>query len=643
MLHFVREHARSKVIQVMLLAIVGVFVFWGVQAVVSGVNARTTAAWVDGTPIEAIEVSRAEYNMLQSFRRMAGDALTPDFMRQLNIRQRSLDELIDRRLLLAQARELGLEISDKEVADVIVAAPSFQADGRFNPEVYRRALRGARLAPAEFEETQRENLLVGRLQAIVEDGIMIPEAEARAELLAREEKRSLDFVKIAFSDHTEGVAVEPQALAAWYEKHGKDFEEPEKAEIELVAFGPEDFTEGIVVEEGAIAAAYEAAKELRFTQAEGRRARHILVPMKRGASKDESKAAREKMRGFAERIEKGEDFAAVAEEGSEDPGSRDKGGDLGFFERGRMVRPFEDAVWELEVGEVSEIVETPFGLHLIKLEEIRDARTRELDEVREQITSELRRQKAVENAGVAAKATHAEIKDGKNLAQVAEAGKLDVSRPGALARNATLPGIGSAFPVWEKLWAAEAGATVEPIQAGETWVIARLVKKIPAHVPPLAAVRERAEGAYRRERAEAKVVELASALLAEARKAGSLATAAKATGQKVETTKPFDAEGSHVEEIGGVPDLKQIVFGLTREKPLPEKTFVFGGDAFVVALDEIETPAADEDFTRKVETTRTEMEEATRREVFAAYVKDLKLKAKIEIDRQVIDALPEAR
>ncbi len=643
MLHFVREHARSKVIQVMLLGIVAVFIFWGVEAVVSGVNARTTAAWVDGTPIEAIEVARAESNMLQSFRRMAGDAMTKDFMKQLNIRQRALDELIDRRLLIAQAQELGLEISDKEVADVIVSTPAFEADGRFNPDVYRRALRGARLAPAEFEESQRESLLVGRLQAIVEDGIMITEAEARAELLAREEKRSLDFVKLTFADQTEGVVVEPAALAAWYEKHGKDFEEPEKAEIEYLAFGPDGFTEGILVEESEIGAAYEAGKEARFTQPEGRRARHILVTLKRGATKEESTAAREKVRGFVERIEKGEDFGAVAKEGSEDPGSKDKGGDLGFFERGRMVKPFEEAVFGLDVGEVSEIVETPFGLHVIKLEEVRDARTRELEEVREELTNELRHQKAIANAGVAAQAAHGEVKGGKDLAQVAAAGKLEVTRPGALAQNATLPGVGAAFPLWEKLWAAEAGALVEPIQAGETWVLARMIEKVPAHVPPLDEVRERVEGAYRRELAEAKVVELAAALLAAARKEGSLAKAAKAAGRKVETTKPFDAEGSHVEEIGGVPDLKQITFGLTKEKPLPEKTFVFGGDAFVVALDEIETPAADEEFAKKVETTQKEMEEATRREVFTSYVKDLKLAATIEIDRQVIDSLPEAR
>ncbi len=639
MLHVVRKHARSKVIWVVVAMIIGVFVFWGVDAVVSGVGARTTVAWVDGSPVESMEVARAEYNLLQSYRKMMGDALTPDFEKQLNVRQRALDGLIDRQLLLARARQMGLEIGDKELADTIVTTPGFEADGRFNADVYRRALRGARMTPVEFEEARRADLIVGRLQAVVEDGLFVRPDMARAELLAREEKRRLDFVKVVFSDFTESIKIDPEALVTWYAGHGKDFEEPEKAEIEFIAFGPEVFLEGVEIEEAAVADVYEKGRETKFFQPAARRARHILVRVPEDAKDEDRKAAREKIDDFAKRITGGEDFAVVATAGSEDPGSAPKGGDLGFFEPGRMVKPFEEAASKLEVGEVSEVVETPFGLHLIKLEEVREARTREFVEVREEIVTELRQSRAGEKAQEAAGSAQADIKSGKTIDEVATARQAKVSRPGPLARNAALPELGSSFPFWEKLWAADAGVMVEPAKVGESWVLARLIEKIPAQVPPLADVRERVEGAYRRELAEAKALETAKALLAAAISPGSLAAAAKAADLELETTEPFDAEGEYVPEIGGIPDLKSITFGLSMEKPLPAKTFVFGGDAFVVALGAIELPEDDEAFAKKIETTRTEMQKAMRGEVFDDYVEELKLAAKIEIDRPILDAI----
>lgn len=638
MLHFVRRHAQSKFVKVVLGIIIAVFVLWGVEAVVSGGNPLTTIATVDGRPIEQISIQRAELNLTDMYRNAYRGSFTPEVRRALNLRQRALDGLIDRLVLLNEAERLGLQIGDHELRDAIVNSPGFQAGGRFNKELYLRIVRGAGMTPADYEQSRREDLAVERLQGVVLDGVKVTDAEARDEILARETKRSLAYVKFAASDQT--VAVEPteEELKAYYEENKTRYTEPEKARVELLTYSPERFEEGVEVTEEEIAEYYEANRETRFTQPHEVRARNILIRVPRDADEETKAKARKKLEEVQAKLAAGADFAELAREYSEDPGSRENGGDLGFFPRGRMVGPFEDAAFSLKPGEISDIVESPFGLNLLKVEEIREERVKPLEEVREEIVATLRREAAAARAREAAEADQQALAS-ETIDQVAEKRGLTVERPEPLGRGDAFPSLGRSLPLTTALWELQPGGYTDPVEVNGNWVIARLVEIVPSRVPELGEVRERVDAAYRLKKGGEFAKAEAEKLHAAAKAEGSLAKAAEAAGKTVLATSPFARAGGFIPGVGSSPELKNAAFALRDDAKLADSVFVVAGDAYVVELAE-ETVPSEEEIAKKLDETKQQLLERRRNATFERYLTELKKKARIEIDPQRLAQIP---
>ena len=218
MLHVVRRNKNSVLIWAILAVVVFVFVFWGIEAVVTGPDLNVVAT-VGDEKIEPLEVQRAEFNLVQNYRQALGEQFTPELRQGLNLRQQALDGLIDRAVLASQARELGIDISDAELRDVIVSNPGFQSDGRFDKEVYLRVLRSSRLTPATYEESRRRDLAIVRLQQIIEDGASVDDDEVRAAVREELEKRTFRYVIVPTSEFEAQVEVgeeQEEALAALY-------------------------------------------------------------------------------------------------------------------------------------------------------------------------------------------------------------------------------------------------------------------------------------------------------------------------------------------------------------------------------------------------------------------------------------------
>ncbi|MFP6664064.1 MAG: SurA N-terminal domain-containing protein [Deltaproteobacteria bacterium] len=636
MLHIVRKHAQSWVTKGILAIIVFVFVFWGVEAVVSGVNPQTTAAVVDGAPIETIAVARAEFNLRRAYERQLGDQMTDDLLKALGLQDRALEGLIERRLLSNRAQALGFDISDQEVRDIVVANPAFYSGGRFDKDAYIRVLRGSRLTPAEFESSLREDLVIDRLQSAIGDEVSVSQDEARLEFMAREEKVKLAFVRFPAGDFTEAVEVTPEALAAFYEEAGERYREPEKVTIQLLAYRAGDFMDGVAVSEEEIGVSYEAGKETRFTEEYQVKARHILKRIAPDADDETKASARAALVALAEQIEAGADFADLARDASDDPGSAVQGGDLGFFGKGRMVASFEEAAFALASGELSAVIESPFGFHLIQVQEVRPERVQELDEVRETITSELRVAAAGDAAKTAAEEDRASIEGGTAIAAVAEARGLVLEEAGPLARSDSLPGIGRSFPLLNALFGLSVGGVTDAIDVNGTIVVAILEAKIPAAIPEIATVESRVEVDFRRAQAGPLAEAAAAAFLEAARSSADLASAAEADGRALDESPLFARRGGAVPGIGAADDLKNVAFGLSAEAPLAERTFLVGSDAYVVALAERQLPDAD-DLEAQIEETRTSMTNQRRSEVLQRYIRELRLAASIEIYKNNLD------
>ena len=642
MLHFVRRHARSWVVWIFVAIIIGVFTFWGVSAVVEGPSSQSVVAMVGEHPIERLELQRAEMNLVEAYRNMYKERFTPEVKASLNLRQQALDGLIDRLVLIDRARELGLEISDQQLLDTILDNPSFQRDGRFDKELYLRVLRYARQTPADYESGRRDDLLVQQLQGLITDGVSVSDEEIREDIVGQDERIKVAFVKFKASDETTKFDVTEDDLKAYYEKNKSRYAEPERIRIEFVSYPTDRFQEGIAIDDAAITEYYEANKEKSFQQPFEVRARHILRRVDEKADEATKKAARDLLEGLRKRIvDEGADFAKLAQENSEDTGSKDAGGELGFFAKGRMVEPFEKAAFALKPGETSPVVETPYGFHLIQVEEIHEERVKPLEEVRGEIEQKLRTEKARAAAGEAAKADHEAATKGGDLAAVASARGLEVQKPDPRPRNAPFPGLGTSMPFSTALWSAAPGGLLEPTAVNGTWVLARVVEKLPAGTQSFEQAKERLETEVRRDKGTELARKQAEELLAKAREAGSLKAAAEAAQREVVESGEIARSGRYVPGIGGSDDLKLAIARLTDDKKLADQVFVVAGDAVVVELVKRTVPS-DEEIAKKMDETRKTLLERKQQEVFTAYVDEQKQKGEVKVFPDRLEQLPKA-
>lgn len=638
MLHFLRRHSQSRVIQVIFSLIIAVFVLWGVGAVVNEGSPLTTIASVDGKPIELLSIQRAEMNLAQAYREAYKGQFTPEMRKAMNLRQRALDGLIDRAVLVNQAQKLGYLVDDQELRDSIVDSPAFQVGGRFNKEHYLRVLRSAGLTPADFESAKREDLTVERLQNVIGDNVTISDDDARDDIVVHDEKRSVAFVKIPAADLAANVQVTDADLEKFYEDNKARYAEPEKVKVELLTYPVDKFGESIEITEEQITTEYEENLATKYTQPHEVHARHILIRVPRDASDEDKAKARTRIDEVKQKLDGGADFVALAKEYSEDPGSKDRGGDLGFFPRGRMVGAFDDAAFGLKAGEVSDVVESPFGFNIIKVEEIREERQKPVEEVREEIVATLKKASASEKAKEAADQDEQAISGGATLDQIAEKRGLTVERPEAMARGAAFPSLGRSLPLTNALWDAKPGQVTAPVDVNGTVVIGKLVENVASTTPAFAEVKDRVDAAYRMQKATDAAKAEAEKVLAAAKTDG-LEKAATASSRKAEVATSFTRTGPFIPGMGTNQDVKDAAFALTQDSKLADKVFVIGPDAFVVELRDVAVPSDDE-IQKKMAETKKKLLEKRRNDAFTRYIGELKKKAHIEVNAERLEAIP---
>jgi peptidyl-prolyl cis-trans isomerase D len=637
MLHFLRRNKNSKLVWAGLAIIIGVFTFWGIGVGVSGETVSTIAT-VDGRPIEQIQVQRAERNLHEAYREALKEQFTPEMRERLNIRQRAIDSLIDREVLLEHAEALGIATSDQELRDEIAGNPAFQIDGRFSRDGYIRALRYAGYTPADFEEGLRSEILIQRLNAVIADGVSVSDTAVRDEILTKEQKVSIGYVKVKASEFTMEVPVDEEILRKSYDAHRDRYQDPERVRIELIAYGADQFPVDAPTEE-EIATYYEENRTTQFTQPLELRARHILIK----AGQDADEATRAEARKQAEEIEKqlrdGADFAKLAREKSQDEGSAKSGGDLGFFGKGRMVKPFEEAALALAPGETSGVVETPFGFHVIRVEEKREEREKPLDEVREEVVKALTGEKTRAAAQAAAAEDRAAWQAGAAPAELAAARGLELETPEPLARNDSIAPVGRSLPLMSDLFALEAGGLTEPVDANGTWVVARVVEKIPQTPKEFEAVRDQVETAYRLDQGTLLAKAAASKLLEEAKAAGTLEGVAVKSKRDFAKSDPVTRAGGYIPGIGASNEVKDAAFKLNESSRLPDDVYQVAGDWVILEFAELDSPS-DEEIAKQMKSVRDKMVQARRQSVFSRYLAGLKQKATVSINVQKLESMP---
>lgn len=477
---------NKKIVQVFLVLIALPFAFFGVESF------RDGGAGVDVAKVGEVKISQQEFQQAvreqqDRLRAQLGE-LDPKVLDNPEFRQAILDDLIDQRLLFQEARKRHLFASDDAVRQAIMAVEAFQDNGQFSQQRYEALLSAQGMSPAGFEAQVRQDLALQQLAGTIgRSGIVSQRVTDKVLALQSEARHVQEFV-LPVENYVAKVKLEDGAAKKFYDENTEQFRTPDQAKVEYVVLTPESLA--VEVSEAEIKAWYDGHKE-RYQQPEERRASHILI----AAEKLGKDKARQKAEEVLREVQaKPAAFAELARKHSDDPGSASQGGDLGFFGRGMMVKPFEDATFALRDGEVSGVVESDFGFHIIKLTGQHVAREKPLAEVRGEIERELKSSAVARKFAEAAESfSNMVYEQSDSLQPVAEQFKLKIQRSDWIGREAN-PAAGVLGNA--KLLAAvfsddtiQNKRNTEAVEVAQnTLVAARIAEYQPASVQPLAGL-----------------------------------------------------------------------------------------------------------------------------------------------------------
>ena len=644
MLDVLRRKKGSWVIKVILVAIalsfvIGFMLLPELRHALTGKLDTTVAAKVGKEKIPLSEYQRAYKNTTAQFEELFKNGGQEQLLQQLNLKQQVIQQMVDRRILIQEARRLGLTVSDEELKESIynyeVQGKKIFVDetGWFDRERYVQIIESSGLSVGEFEESFRQDLLAEKIRQVIMEPIQVTDAEVRDQYRLDNEKVNLRYVAINPSSIPVGKATD-QELVAFYDKDKARWVTGERRKVDYLMISPAALRKKVEISSAQIEAYYKEHRK-DYESPEEIRARHILIKVDAEAKEENRVAAKKKAEELLERVKKGENFEELAKTYSDDPGSKEQGGDLGFFGRGRMVKPFEDAAFELKEGEVSGLVESPYGYHIIRLEERKKAGYRVLEEVKAQIQNKLRQESSDKEIAKVAKKLEREAKRGENLKIIGEKQGLEVKTVEVEKGNNYLSGIPDSKIFVEVAEALEVGKMSPLVEGSRNRYLLQLVTIEPPAERPFEEVKADVEREYQKEYRETQANQEAEKLLSQAKELKSLEKAAKKLGEKVEATDFFARRTDYVPRIGTAADISQLGFSLTPENRWSEKPIIYNDRYYVLELIERKEPdwgELDKNFLKEKEKVLGRL----RQSAFQEYLSGLREKAKVVINYEAL-------
>lgn len=485
---------NKRLLQIVLALIFLPFTLWGVSSYEKSGKSAEVVATVNGINITQQEFENSLRQQQDRMRKQLGAGFDAAMIDNPEMRRAVIDNLVAQRLLVDRARSERLVVPDEQVAQVIGGIEAFQDGGKFDKKRYETVLTTQQMSPLMFEARLRDELLGQQMNdAYVQNGFS---ANSVADNVIRlnEQQRVVRISPVSFQPFMTQAKVDEAALKKYYEQNSKEFQVHEQAKVEYVKLSVDDLLAKVVVSKDDVRKYYDEHQSDFGTQEE-RQAAHILIAVNAGTSQAEQEAAKAKAEQLLQQAKQNPaKFSELAKKYSQDPGSAANGGDLGFFGHGMMVKPFEDAAFVLKVGEISGLVKSDFGYHIIKLVAVKPSRVLPFDEARESIATKLRQQKSAEMfADLAEKFSNTVYEQSDTLKPAADLAGTKVEKSGWLTK-----GVASGVPWPAKMLQAifndevlknkRNTAAIEV--STNTLVAARLLEYKPASVRAFGEVQE---------------------------------------------------------------------------------------------------------------------------------------------------------
>lgn len=430
-------HENKRLVQIILALIILPFALWGVSSYDKSGNSADVIATVNGTKISQKEFENALRQQQDRMRQQLGANFDASMLENPQMKRAVLDNLVSQHLLVERAKSAGLTVPDEQVAQAIAGIEAFQVDGKFDKKRYEAVLANQNLSPLTFEASVHDDLLGQQMQdAYVQNGFA---ANGVADKVIRlnEQQRVVSVSPISFQSFMSQAKVDDAAVKNYYEQNSNEFQAHEQAKVEYVKFSADDLLARVKVSDEDARKYYDEHVN-EFGTPEERRAAHILIAVKGSAPQAEQDMAKAKAEQLLQQVRQDPaKFADLARKYSQDPGSAANGGDLGYFGRGAMVKPFDAAAFALKVGEISGLVKSDFGFHIIKLLAIKPSMVLPFDEARQGIVNKLRQQKADDMfAELAEKFSNTVYEQSDTLKPAAELVGAKVEQSGWLVKGA---------------------------------------------------------------------------------------------------------------------------------------------------------------------------------------------------------------
>lgn len=592
MLDSIRSSAQSFGVKLAFGLIILVFVFWGV----GNFNDRdytNVVAVVNGQPILAIDFEKAYQNAEETILRN-NPGITREQLVKDHLGRQVLRDLIQQTLLMQEAERSGAHVSPEEMRRHVEGIKAFQDEnGKFSPEVYKRILQAQRITPAQFENDLKNQLLQEKMFALVTAPAWVDPDESLHRYNFLGEKRLIDSLFFPASDFLPKTSISGEAVNEWYESHKQDYSVPASIDISYISVNPGDLINKNDIPFESIQAWYDANKP-RFAIKEMVKASHILVPVPSGADESVKKEALEKINKIRKEILDGKPFAKAADEYNQ-PGAAGKGGELGWIERGKTVPQFEEAVFAAQPGEISEIVETPFGLHLALVDEKRSAGFRDLEEVLDEVKNAIALEEGAEKIHDALDNLVEDNILQKPQEESAARYGLTVQKAESLSRDQLQEKLGVSAADADALMSVQQGAPLDTaLASGDSYIVARVTASRPETIKPLSEVRESVEKELKSQEAIKLAAAHAQSVLKELQDKPKSAREEK--GGKITKDISVERRGP-VADFGVDPALSEDIFSARPQSWLAEPHLVHSPDgdgAALIFVESVDAPSQEE-------------------------------------------------
>lgn len=634
MFQVIRDRAQGWFAWAIVILISSTFAIFGVNQYFEG-DSQVYLAKVNGKSITENDFQIAYERQRARLQEMLGGRIDPALIDEKRLKQEVLNALVEEEVLAQAAADAGFRVSDGQLKTEIERAEEFQSNGKFDPELYAQFLRGQSASAGSFEERLRRSILVNQLRNSVIGTTVVTPREIDDTFRLSEQQRDISYLRLPVAAFMANAVVSDTDARQYYEKNKKDFAVAEQVSVDYIQLSTETIAQQITVDEAALRSFY-AEQAAVMAKEEQRRASHILVALDRAANETAVTAARAKADKLLARVRAGESFEQLARQNSEDPGSSASGGDLGFFGRGVMDKAFEQTAFALTKGQVSAVVRSDFGFHIIKVVDVKVSLPPSFEEMRGKLAQDYRRHKAEEQFFEQLElVTSAAYEHPDTLNDAAKVAGLTI-QTSALFSATGGAGIAANTKVREAAFSEDVlrGNNSEPIEMSpNNVVVLRIKQHQPAMTQPMEAVRELITARLRTEMARDKARVAAEAMLARLKKGEDAAVLAK------ESHVEWKRIG-YVKRNDQLADAAAVSASFKIAKPAANAVSYWsgdlGGDYGVVILHGVRDAAA----TTMDATTRENLKQAALRadaeSEFKAFVEEVKKKAKVEIKAENI-------